>query len=238
MNDLLKLAVEAHGGLGRWNQLSFVKANVSITGAIWAVKGQPDVLKDVQIEATLHEQALTMHLLGKNRRNLFTPHRVVIETESGDQVGTRNDPRASFQGHRQETPWDDLHVAYFANYALWTYLTIPFLYTYPGFACEELPPWQEEGEVWRPLKVSFSDHFPSHTREQISYFGPDGLLRRHEYTVDIMGGAPGLNYAAKYRNADGILVPTQRRVYAYNEKKEKIPEPVLVAIDIHHITFG
>ena len=179
-----------------------------------------------------------MHLLGKNRRNIFTPHRVVIETESGDPLETRNDPRASFQGHRQETPWDDLHVAYFANYALWTYLTIPFLYTYPGFGCEELPPCQEGGEVWRPLKVSFPDDVPSHTREQISYFGPDGLLRRHEYTVDIMGGAPGLNYAAKYRNADGIMVPTQRRVYAYNEKKEKIPQPVLVAIDIHHIAFG
>jgi hypothetical protein len=34
------------------------------------------------------------------------------------------------------------------------------------------------------------------------------------------------------------MVPTQRRVYAYNEKKEKIPQPVLVAIDIHHIAFG
>jgi len=71
----LKLAVEAHGGLGRWHQLSFVKADVSITGAIWTVKGRPDLLKDVQLEATLHEQALTMHLLGKNRRNIFTPHR-------------------------------------------------------------------------------------------------------------------------------------------------------------------
>jgi len=46
MNDLLKLAVEAHGGLGHWNQLSFAKADVSITGAIWAVKGRPDLLKD------------------------------------------------------------------------------------------------------------------------------------------------------------------------------------------------
>jgi hypothetical protein len=238
MNDLLEFAVEAHGGLGRWNQLSFVKADVSITGAIWAVKGQPDVLKDVQLEAKLHEQELMMHLSGKNRRNIFTAQRVVIETESGDLMGSRNDPRASFQGHNQETPWDDLHLAYFANYALWTYLTIPFLYTYSGFVCEELPPWQEDGEVWRPLKASFPDDIPSHTREQVSYFGPDGLLRRHEYTVDIMGGAPGLNYAAKYRNFDGIMVPTERRVYAYNGKKQKIPEALLVAIDIHHLDFS
>jgi hypothetical protein len=32
--DLLKFAVEAHSGLSRWNQLNFVKADVSITGTI------------------------------------------------------------------------------------------------------------------------------------------------------------------------------------------------------------
>src|SRR5271166_88869 len=43
---------------------------------------------------------------------------------------------------------------------------------------------------------------------------PDGLLRRHDYTVDILGGATGLNYASDYRDVDGIIVPTKRRVYA------------------------
>jgi hypothetical protein len=84
------------------------------------------------------------------------------------------------------TPWDNLHVAYFDSYALWTYLTIPFLYTYSGFVTEELLPWQEDGEVWRPLRAIFPDNTASHTREQVSYFGNDGLLRRHEYVVDIM----------------------------------------------------
>ena len=37
MNDLLRLAVDAHGGLARWNRLKTVKASVSITGAIWQV---------------------------------------------------------------------------------------------------------------------------------------------------------------------------------------------------------
>jgi hypothetical protein len=49
MNDLLQVAVNAHGGLERWNQLKTVKASVSITGAIWQRKGKPDVLKDVSI---------------------------------------------------------------------------------------------------------------------------------------------------------------------------------------------
>jgi hypothetical protein len=37
--DLLKIAVEAHGGLARWDEVSSVEIDVSITGAIWYVKG-------------------------------------------------------------------------------------------------------------------------------------------------------------------------------------------------------
>jgi hypothetical protein len=31
----------------------------------------------------------------------------------------------------------------------------------------------------------------SHTRQQISCFSPDGLLRRHDFAIDILGGPPG-----------------------------------------------
>ena len=48
---LLDIAVEAHGGLARWNEVSSVKIDVSITGAIWYAKGQPDVLKNVVMVA-------------------------------------------------------------------------------------------------------------------------------------------------------------------------------------------
>jgi hypothetical protein len=74
--------------------------------------------------------------------------------------------------------------------------------------------------------------------ETHAYFGPDGLLRRHAYTVDVMGGAAGLNYASDYRYVDGIVVPTKRRVYAPDGNKQKISEPVLVAIDIRDIAFS
>ena len=34
--------------------IEMVSANLSITGAIWQMKGKPDVLEDVSIEAELH----------------------------------------------------------------------------------------------------------------------------------------------------------------------------------------
>ena len=141
MNDLLKLALQAHGGLQRWRQLKVVRASASITGELWRLEGQADVLTNIQVEAQLNRQHLITHLIGENRRTTFTPDRVSIESESGVLQALRDDPRSAYQS--LESPWDELHVAYFASYALWSYLTIPFLYTYPGFVSEELAPWNE-----------------------------------------------------------------------------------------------
>ena len=237
MNELLMFAVQAHGGLARWNQFTSVSAKASITGALWQVKRTGDLLTHVSVEAHLHDQHLIIHALGRNKRLVFTPHRVASQTEDGRLLESRNNPCSAFDGQQWETAWDDLHATYFSSYALWTYLTIPFLYTYPGFATEELPRWHEDGEMWRPLKAIFPDSIASHTREQVSYFGEDGLLRRHEYTVDVLGGARGVNYASDYCDVGGILVPTKRRVYAYDDQKKKISEPLLVAIDFTEIAF-
>ena len=236
--DLLAMAVAAHGGLDRWNRYASVRAAASIGGALWAARGRPGVLADVAVEARLYEQRVTIHLNGRGLRYSFVPGRVAVEDEGGRVVSERADPRAAFRGHTAETPWDDLHLAYFNGYALWTYLTIPFLYTYPGFVSEELPPRSENGEVWRPLKATFPADVASHAREQVSYFGPDGLLRMHEYVAEVLGGGgSALNYAADYRTVDGIVVPVTRRVYAADAEHRKIADPLLVSIDLRDISF-
>ena len=89
----------------------------------------------------------------------------------------------------------------------------------------------ERGTLGAP-EGHLPDYVKSHTREQISCLGPDGLVRRHDYTVvDILGGATGLNFASDYRNVDGIIFPTKRRVYAFEgEYQNSVKEPLLVAI--------
>jgi len=88
------------------------------------------------------------------------------------------------------------------------------------------------------MKVIFPDNIASHTRAQVCYFGPDGLLRRHDYAVDVLGGATGAHYIDDYRDHDGILMPHRRRVYPLGAENRKIPESVLVAIDIVRLGFG
>jgi hypothetical protein len=237
MTDLLDLAVQAHGGLDRWNKVKAIKVAASITGAIWYVKGKTDVLKNVVLTVETRNERVTLNFPGQNKRALFQPNRVVIETVDGTLIEARDNPEKSFEGQQRETPWDDIQVAYFAGEALWTYLNTPFLYTREGFATAEISSIQVDSETWRRLKVTFPDNVKSHTREQISCFGPDGLLRRHDYTVDILGGATGLNYASDYRDVDGIIVPSKRRVYAYEGDYQLVKEPLLVAIDMSEITL-
>jgi len=237
-SELLDLAVKAHGGLGRWNRVKAIQVAASITGGIWWVKGKGDFLKDVVLTAETRRERVTVDFPGQDKRAIFEPNRVVIETADGKLIEARDEPEKSFVGQQRETPWDEIHVVYFVGEALWTYLNTPFLYTQEGFATEEIPSIQVEGETWRRLKVTFPDNVKSHTREQISCFGPDGLLRRHDYTVDILGGATGLNYASDYRDVDGIIVPTKRRVYAYEGDYQLVKEPLLVAIDMGEITLS
>lgn len=63
-------------------------------------------------------------------------------------------------------------------------------------------------------------------------------MRRHDYTVDVLGGAPGANYCSGYKEFQGIKMPTTRRVYAYDAKGSKVAEPLLVSIDIAEMAFS
>ena len=236
MNDLLALAVNAHGGLKRWNEISTITVAASLTGAIWFVKSQGDYLKDVVMTVDTKKERLVTDFPGQDKRFIFEPQRLVMERRDGTLVQQREDPEMIFVGQLRETPWDDLQVAYFQGEALWTYLNTPFLYTSPGFVTEEIAPSEVAGEQWRRLKITFPESIKSHTREQISCFGPDGLIRRHDYTVDILGGATGLNYASDYRDVDGIIIPAKRRIYAYEGDYQLVPEPLLVKIDMGEIT--
>ena len=229
------MAVRSHGGLERWKKVKSIRAWASITGAIWYLKGKSDVLKDVVVTAETKRERVVMDFPGQDKRTIFEPFRVVIEKSDGTLIEKRENPEKSFDGHQRDTPWDDIHVAYFSGEALWTYLNTPFVYTQDGFEAEEIASIVSNGEMWRRLKVTFPDAIKSHTREQISCFGPDGLIRRHDYTVDILGGATGLNFASEYRNVDGIIVPAKRRIYAYEGDYQIVKEPLLVSIDLEQI---
>jgi hypothetical protein len=68
---------------------------------------------------------------------------------------------------------------------MWTYLTTPFSLSWSGFDLVELEPWQEGSEIWQRLSARFPSYLAPHSAQQTFYFDPNGLLRRHDYEVDV-----------------------------------------------------
>jgi hypothetical protein len=239
MNGLAQLAIDAHGGLERWEQYRTLSADLVNGGALWPLKGQAGVLDDSTVTVGLADQwASHRPFGGSDRKSRFEPSRVAIETDDGAVVDELNEPRASFAGHQVETPWSRLQLAYFAGYAMWTYLNLPFALAREGVHSEELSEWNEGDECWRRLKVTFPDAIATHGTEQTLYFDQKGLLKRHDYDVDISGGSAAVHYVSEYQTFSGLLFPTRRRVFPRAADGKAVPEPLLVSIDLSNIVLS
>ena len=239
MTDLLETVIEAHGGLTRWTRLETVSARLVQGGALWSLKGQQGVLDDVFVTASLHEERVSHHPFGApDRRSAFTPERVAIMADNGTIVEALDRPRASFAGHTLDTPWTTLQLAYFVGTAMWTYLTQPFTFALPEFKTTELDRWPEAGEQWRRLRVTWPGYLATHSTEQTLYFGENGLIRRHDYDVEIAGGNSAAHYISDYMQVAGIMIPTKHRIFPRSLDGQALGEPLIVSIDVSEVAFA
>lgn len=242
MNDLAQRTIEAHGGLDLWHSYEKAEVHIATGGALWSIKGQEGIIDYSTVTVDLHEPRASHAPFGvPELRSVYTPERVRIEDQAGTVLEERADPRQAFAGHGLMTSsWDRLHLAYFAGYAMWNYVTAPFTFAMPGFDTRELSPWEEDGETWRRLAVTFPDSVPSHSREQVYYIDANGWIRRHDYVAEVLGSdaTTTAHYSEGHKTFDGIVVPTRRTVYLLDENGVKIPEPVIVSIDVENVTFS
>ncbi|WP_271411498.1 hypothetical protein [Pseudomonas sp. Q1-7] len=237
-SELLQGVLAAHGGLARWKGFERVDASIVTEGLLWGMKGLVQDSEPRRMTVWLREQrASVMPFGGPDRRTAWTPGRIAIETTDGQLVAERTEPRASFSGHGESTPWDPLHRAYFNGYALWSYLTMPFLFTLPGVTAEEIEPWEEGGQRWRRLRVRFPDSVATHCALQDFYFDGDCLLRRHDYQLDVSGGLPAAQYLHDYIEAQGLRMPGKRRAYRRDADNRAVDAQLLVAIDISDLHY-
>src|SRR6201987_1928785 len=239
MAGLLDAVLTAHGGLDRWREFSSIEATIISGGKLWEIKGQPPDPTPRRMTVALHREWASMRPFGAaDQKSDFTPERIAIEKVAAHGVADRLNPRESYPGHTLTTPWDPLQRAYFNGYALWTYLTTPFLMTLPGFAVSEIDPVEENGELWFGLQAHFPDRFASHSSLQEFYFGSDYLLRRHDYRVDVAGGVPAIQYVFDIVEAEGIKLPSKRRAYRCDESGRPLPDELMVSIDVGDIRLA
>jgi hypothetical protein len=238
VDDLLALAIDAHGGMKRWDQLSRFRAAMSMTGTLWDQTGRPGLLTDVVMEGDTRDQRLRITPFpSAGRSATWEPNRQTIETAEGAVLAELREPASAFVRRDRDSPWDDVQVAYFASEASWNHFAAPFVLARPDFVVQEIEPWSDGREVWRRLFVTYPENVAAQSRQQTYYFDGDGYLRRLDYAVDILGGAGAVQYLTDYREFDGITVPTRRAVYKHNPDTSPALGPPWVVIDITRVTF-
>ena len=123
----------------------------------------------------------------------------------------RKNARAAFGG-RRNIWWDDLDLLYFGGYALWGYVVAPFIFTRPGLPGRgDRAVARERRGVAGPARALPGRAFPPTRASSRYYFGPDGLLRRNDYTAEVFGGwAKAAHYCWDYRDFGGFKIPTRR----------------------------
>jgi hypothetical protein len=212
MADLLSSVIAAHGGLDRWRTVRAIDVTFNFSGGLLDLKGYPGHRRpSASVDAATPRTVFQRLGDESDDRWIFTPNRVWIERRDGTIVEERSDPRAAFAGHVRETPWDRLHLTYFLGYAVWNYLTTPFLFARKGFATRELEAHVEGREPWRVLEVTYPDDVPAHTKVQKLYFDDDFMPRRLDYVTDVLGGVAA-HYCYDHVTIEGLVFPTLRRV--------------------------
>ncbi len=239
MNSLLADVLDAHGGMTRWKQFGKVQASIVSGGGFFALKGLLQDSAPRQMTVWLHEERSSLVPYGApDQLAVFTPDRIAVEKLDGTLVAERRAPKDSFAGHQMNTPWDALQRAYFNGEALWTYLTTPFLLAMDGVSVAETEAWQEGPEAWRVLRAYFPGSIETHSLIQDFFFGPDLMLRRHDYNVNIAGGFGASQLTFDYIEADGIRLPSRRRAYTRGPDRRPILPMLMVSIDIGDVHFS
>jgi hypothetical protein len=230
-------AVEAHGGMDFWNGIEALDADISARGFLFTAKRRP-ILRHVRMRAAAHEPRFAVSDFPKpgQTAELIGNDEVRIVDGEGRIVARRENPRAAFRGLRRQFIWDDLDFTYFGGYATWNYLTTPFMLVNKDFVIEALEPLAGDVEPLTRLQVIFPDGFPTHSRRQVFYFDEKRLLRRLDYTAQVVGGwAHAAHLCDEYRQFGGLQVATRRRVLPLPFGYNPLPGPLLVELEVHDI---
>lgn len=226
--DRLQTILDAHGGLDYWRSLSYVDVEMSAWGFLFKAK-RITPLSHARLTINTRSPEVVMHDFPAPgcQAVLRGPDRVEIRDASGDVVEGRDNPRAAFRHPRRLVKWDALDFTYFSGYAMWGYLTLPFLLLHPGVRYEV---------AGNCVEVRFPPEVPAHSEVQRLSFDDSGRLLRHDYTAEVVGGwAKAAHLCRDYRQFGGLWAPTTRRVYPRGPFGRPLPGPTLVALDIHDV---
>ena len=232
---LLDDAIDASGGLARWNSLSRFTLHLSVGGSLFSDAGHASEVKDVTAEGSTRTQSVRFTgITGGEQSGAFQPDAITIESLDGQVLRTWRNPSLAFPTNGTHALADELHLVFFCGVQIWNYLTTPFLLARHDVVVEELPPWQESSETWRCLRAQFPSSLINLASEQVFYFDENALQRRTDH--DLLG-ARVAHYSWAHESFGGIVMPTLRRTLTLRPDAVVIAKPVLIDVEIFDAVF-
>jgi hypothetical protein len=199
----LARAVERHGGRARWQRVRITLAPTALTGLVPRMKGVGRTFplpRAMEIEPS-RGRAVFHDFPDVGARGVFERGRVALGG------GALAEHRASFAGVRKWPRWSPLDALYFFGYSLTHYHAVPFT-----LGDAQLRHWDSRRRV---LTVAFPPDVHTHSRVQSFRFDDSGLIVRHDYVADIVGGwARGAHLWRDFVTVEGFPIATHRRVLA------------------------
>jgi len=231
----LKNIADAHGGMDYWRSLKNIDVEMSVSGFLFVMKRVPRLTR-VRLTISTERPEVTIYdypVAGKTTR--FCGEGLVeILDAQGNVLQARKNPREQFSRVRRLFYWDALDFAYFSGYALWNYLTMPFLFLNPDVEVEKLDRAGHGGLT--KLTVRFPKSFPTHCESQDFYFDHQWHLCRHDYTVEVLGSwAKAAHFCDEYQQFFGLSLPVKRRAFPKLFGNIPFRAITMVVIDIHDI---
>ncbi|MEZ4629946.1 MAG: hypothetical protein R2880_04395 [Deinococcales bacterium] len=227
-SSIVKRALELYGGEKLWSEAKYIEAEVSAKGWAFILKRRPS-FNHAKLFMEVHKPFCKITPIGKHGiSGVLDGNDIRLEDSQGHVIAQRNNARDYFTFGRRLFYWDDMDMAYFANYAFWNYFTFPALLMNKEIVWEVKSP--------ETIQATFPDIIPTHSKIQSFHFNAEsGLLFQHDYTADIISKyAKAANVILKHDSEkDGLLFPSHRRVTPRTPKGLPLLWPVLIEIEVH-----
>ena len=225
-------AIEAYGGAILWQKARQIQAVVSTSGLAFPLKWRP-VFQRAEILMDVHRPLSRLTPIGRDAQLTggLDDNRTWLETPGGDMIAERQNARARFPFGRRLLWWDDLDMAYFANYAFWNYFTLPALLLNDRITWQDIAPGH--------LRAQFPADMPTHSPVQEFFFHPEtGLLRQHNYCAQVIAPvAIAANVVTQHSRFEGVTFASQRRVTPRGPQGSALPGPLLIGITVHEVSL-
>lgn len=221
MDPGLEAVFAAHGGLPAFRAVERLDLRLSTGGLAFSMRKVAHPVAGTQVTVFPARRKTVLH---------DWPAEGTTATWKGDVVTLqpRSGPlerRAAARAHAAAASrWDDLDLLYFVGYAIWNYLSFPFLLRDASV---------EVRSGGRLLAVRFPEGYPTHSSQQYFRLSEAGLLLRHDYVAEVFGGwASAANHCEASEEVQGLRFYTRRRVTPALGRSASLPFPLLVSIHV------